>query len=400
MTMNLLLITNLFPTPSDPERGIFTLQLVKRLEKICNVTVVCPLPYFPKLSIFKKFDKWYQFALVPDEYIIDGIKVYSPKYPMIPKLSESNHALLMSIGLKSSIKKLNDKYNFDAVNSQWLFPDSCAVDMAIKSLNIPHIATGLGCDINQDTYHDVKGPLILKMLNRATAITVVSNNLKNELINHKINSDKITVIPNGVDIDSFKIQDKNMCRERLGIKSLEPMVLYVGRLSEEKNIKSLIIAAEKLITKGNSFNLYIVGDGPLDAELKALSKQLKIEKHVHFVGKVDHSEISTWMSSTDFFSLPSIREGCPNVILEALGCGRPVISSNVGAIPDVVNEQSGILFDPNNIEEIVSSFMQAFSRSWDEVKITDSIKKLTWENAAKNYLAVCENAQKQNNSTD
>jgi len=210
--------------------------------------------------------------------------------------------------------------------------------MATRLLNIPHIATGLGCDINQDTYHDVKGPLILKMLNHTAAITVVSKNLKNELIKHKINADKITVIPNGVDIDSFKIQDRNHCRQKLNIKSSEPMVLYVGRLSEEKNIKSLIIAAEKLISRGNHFNLYVVGDGPLESELKALSKQLKIEKNVHFVGKVDHSEISTWMASTDFFSLPSIREGCPNVILEALGCGRPVISSNVGAIPDVVNE--------------------------------------------------------------
>jgi len=391
--MNLLLITNLFPTPSDPERGIFTLQLVKRLEKICNVTVICPLPYFPKISILKKLEKWYQFALVPNEYIIDGIKVYSPKYPMIPKVSESNHALLMSIGLKSSIKKLNDKYNFDAINSQWLFPDSCAVDMAIKDLNIPHIATGLGCDINQDTYHSIKGPLILQMLNRAKAITVVSNNLKNELINHNINSEKITVIPNGVDINSFKIQDKDICRQRLGIKSSAPMVLYVGRLSEEKNIKSLIIASEKLITNGKYFNLYIVGDGPLDMELKQLTRQLKIEENVHFIGKVDHSEISTWMSSTDFFSLPSIREGCPNVILEALGCGRPVISSNVGAIPDVVNEQSGILFDPNNIDDIASSFIQAFSRTWDENQITNSIKHLTWENAAKKYLTVCESAK-------
>lgn len=386
--MNLLLVTNLFPTPSDPERGVFILQLVKRLKNICDVTVVCPLPYFPKLSFLKKLDKWYQFSLVPTEYEIEGIKVHSPKYPLIPKLSESRHAMLMSLGLKTFIRRLNNEKKFDAVSSHWLFPDSCAVDIAIKSLNIPHIPSGRGCDVNQYLYDVNKGPQIIKTLNNAAAITVVSNGLKNELVKSGINKNKITVIPNGVDVNNFKPLDKNHCRKKLKLKLSEPMVLFVGRLSEEKNIKSLMLSAKYLIENYKPFQLYLVGDGPLMSDLKKLSNSLKIENHIHFVGKVDHSEVSTWMGAADFFCLPSLREGCPNVVLEALGCGRPVIASNVGAIPDVITEETGILFTPENIDEINSSFTRAFDTTWDEKTITNSIKNLTWEHAAKRYLDV------------
>jgi len=386
--MNLLLVTNLFPTPVDPERGVFTLQLVKRLKKLCNVTVVCPLPYFPKLSVLSKLDKWYQFALVPAEYEIEGIKVYSPKYPLIPKLSESRHAFLMSLGIKSFIHRLNRKIKFDAINSHWLFPDSCAVDSAVSSLGIPHIPTGLGCDVNHDIYDKNKGPVILKTLNNSAAITVVSNALKNELVGSGIAKNKITVIPNGVDIDNFRPLVKSACRKQLGLQLTEPMVLYVGRLSEEKNVESLIVATGKVIHGNHPFQLYIVGDGPLMPDLKELSHSLNIEDNVHFAGKVDHALISTWMGATDYFSLPSLREGCPNVILEALGCGRPVIASRVGAIPDIVNNDTGLLFTPEDIDEISSAIIQAFNRKWDETTISESIKNLSWEHAARKYYDV------------
>ena len=392
--MNVLLVTNLFPTPVDSERGVFTLQLVKRLSAICNVTVVCPLPYFPKINLLKKFEKHYQFSLVPNEYTIDGIKVYSPKYLLIPKVSESKHDFLMSLGLRRCIKRLHKKIKFDAVNSQWLYPDSCSTDLAIRDLNLPHIPTGLGCDVNHDLHDDKKKTKIRAMLDRATAITVVSNSLKEELIESGFLSDKITVIPNGIDFGQFNVLDKKSCRNELDISSDTPAILYVGRLSHEKCISSLIDAAAELSNRGHTFNLFIVGDGPLENELKEQSNRLNLNNCVHFIGKVEHHEVSKWMGACDYFCLPSLREGCPNVVLEALGCGRPVIASKVGAIPDVVNKDTGILFEPNNVTEITSAFESAFKEKWDAETISGSVKKLSWEYAAENYLNVFKSAIK------
>jgi len=386
--MNLLLVTNLFPTPNDPERGVFTLQLIKRLNKICNVTVVCPLPYFPRLSLLKRFKKYYQFSLIPDEYHIDNIKVYSPKYLLIPKLSESKHAFLMSLSLKRHIKNLHDKIKFDVINSQWLYPDSCAVDLAIQKLGLPHVPTGLGCDVNQDLYDKEKKYQIKKMLDSANAITVVSKSLKNELIESGFPEKKISVIPNGVDIKQFNPLNREACRQDLNIGLKTPIILYVGRLSHEKCITSLISSASNLINKKYLFQLYIVGDGPMMEELKNQASSLNIAEYVHFTGKVEHDEISKWMGACDYFCLPSLREGCPNVVLEALGCGRPVIASHVGAIPDVINTNTGMLFEPNNVNSITSTLEKAFKVDWDAELISDSVKKLSWEHAAENYFNV------------
>ena len=390
--MKLLLFTNLFPTPYDPERGIFTLQLVKRLMHHCEVTVVCPLPWFPKWKILQGFTRYAQFSKTPTRYEIDGITVHSPKYPLIPKLSENYHAFFMTLGISRYIRKLHQKIGFDVVNSHWLYPDSVAIARVLENIPIPHIATGLGCDINHETYQPVKGQKILDTLSSCEAITVVSQNLKQELVNHNIDENKITVIPNGIDTSRFGLQNRDNCRASLGIISKAPMVLYVGRLSEEKNISALIRATSILAQENNTMMLYLVGDGPLRSQLNALVNELGIENSVIFVGKVSHDQVSLWMGAADFFCLPSLREGCPNVILEALGSGKPVIASRVGAIPEVVTEKSGILFTPGNIDELSDSLKAAFGGKWSPQNISNSVKNLSWEHAANHYAEVFEQA--------
>lgn len=387
--MKILLVTNLFPTPFDPERGVFTLQLAKRLQNHCDVTVVCPLPWLPNWKIFKNAGKWAQYSQVPQTYSIDGIKVYSPKYLLIPKISENIHDKLMSFGLSSCIKSLHKTAKFDVVNSQWLYPDSVAVDAVIKEINIPHIPTGLGSDINREMHDGKKGIKILDMLIRSSAITVVSNNLKTELISNKIEENKITVIPNGIDTKRFKILDKAICRDTLNISNDGiPIIIYVGRLSEEKSISTLVNATHNLIQTSINVKVYLIGDGPELTYLSNLVNNLDISKHITFVGKVDHQEISKWMGASDYLCLPSIMEGCPNVILEALGSGRPVIASKVGAIPDIVTNKSGILFEAQDVADLTDSIKTALKVQWNAEEIIESVRHLSWEEAAKKYFDV------------
>ena len=220
------------------------------------------------------------------------------------------------------------------------------------------------------------------------AITVVSAGLKQELVSHKIAGEKITVIPNGIDTNQFKILDNQYCRNKLGIETDRPIILYVGRLSEEKNVSTLIKATAALIHGGHNVRLLIVGEGPLKNELMVLAGELGIDSFVRFIGKVGHSQVSLWMGAADYFCLPSIREGCPNVILEALGSGRPVIASRVGAIPDIVTDDSGIMFTPEDVEELTLSLKRAFATEWSPIKIKESVKKLSWEKAAAEYVKI------------
>ncbi len=388
--MKLLLITNLFPTPSEPERGIFTFQLAKRLKKHCDLTIVCPLPWFPNWPFLPIPEKYRQLANTPVRYEIDGITVHSPKYLLIPKLAENYHARLMYLGIKRYIFKIHNQVSFDIINSHWLFPDSVATAKIAKKLKVPHIATGCGCDVNQDIYKQSKGEDILTMLTDATAITVKSNSLKHVLIENHISEEKITVISNGVDVNQFMVLDKEGCRKQLSINTKFPVILYVGRLSEEKNVGSLLNAIALLKADKIFVQLYLIGEGIQKEYLSCLVIKLGIQDFIHFVGRVDHDDIGIWMGATDYFCLPSLREGCPNVILEALGCGVPVLASKVGAIPDVVTKETGILFSPTNVEDIANSIKQAVGTKWSADSISASVNKLSWEHAANQYYEVFE----------
>ena len=389
--MNILLFTNLFPNPIDRDRGVFTLQLAKQLAKEHNLTVICPLPWFPKNSVFSRFTKWYIHSQVPSYYQIEGVNVYSPKYPMLPKVSEALHAKFMRLSIKRLIENLHSHSNFDVINSHWLYPDSVAVDTVARSLNIPHIATGLGCDVNHDLFDKNKRTAILEMIQNANKITVVSNDLKRVLMDQSVPDSKIFTIANGVDLTQFKPLNRNECRKQLGISGEKKIILYVGRLSEEKNCSRLIRAFAQLETT-KDVDLYLVGDGPLRNDLETLARSSSKSDRIHFVGQIEHQLISIWMGASDYFCLPSIREGCPNVVLESLGCGRPVLASNIGGIPDMVQQNAGILFNPLEIDEISKTFELALDTEWEPKLIGQSIKHLTWRNAAKKYLSVFSSA--------
>lgn len=223
------------------------------------------------------------------------------------------------------------------------------------------------------------------MLDHCIGITTVSESLKEELIVHGVPPAKVAVIPNGVDISKFKVLDRSDCRSRLQIDTANPVVVYVGRLSEEKSVTTLIEAAAAVISGGQSLDVYLVGDGALKNDLISQAETLGVRENVTFVGKVGHDEVSLWMGAADFFCLPSLREGCPNVILEALGSGRPILATKVGAIPDVVSDDSGILFEPEDVDGLVKTLGTAINRGWSETVISHSVKGLSWEKAAEKY---------------
>lgn len=384
--MNVLLITNLFPTPTDPERGIFTLQLAKQLDSLCDLTVLCPLPWFPNTGLLRKFERWYQLAQVPEQYEIDGISVYSPKYFLLPRVSESIHASLMYRGMRKLVKRLHKEKHFDVINSQWLYPDSVAADKLASELCLPHVATGLGCDINDDLYHSEKAGKILSMLEKADGITVVSSRLKTELDKHGIEQDKIDVILNGVDLSRFKLLDQAGSRKKLKLDAGRQHLLYVGRLSEEKCVDKLIAAFARLQKNINHIRLLLVGDGP---ELSSLQEQvalLGISEDVKFIGKVSHEGLNDWFCAADIFCLPSKREGCPNVVLESLASGCPVVASDVGALPDLVNSETGMLFSPMDVEDMATKLARSLEKNWDRQQIRNSMHDLSWMAAAKRYL--------------
>ena len=384
--LRVALVTSQFPTPSEPERGIFTLQMAIRMAAHCDLTVVCPLPWFPAVPIFRSVRSWYRFAEVPYTRVQEGVRVIAPKYPLVPRLSERFHGRLMAARIRRVLTRLMRTEGIDLINSHWLYPDSVAVHLATRSAPVPHIATGLGCDVNEFIDDPAIGPQILDMLAASQGITVVANSLRSRLITRGVAADRITTIPNGVNTSLFRLRDQQEVRRDLGLTDDSEYVLYVGRFGEEKAVGTLVEAMAAVVTTRRRAELLLVGDGPLRRNLAKQARTLHIADRVRFIGQQDHRLVADWMAAADCFCLPSTREGCPNVVLEALACGLPVVASDVGGIPDMVSLNSGVLVDPRSPAVLAAALGTALDRPWDRAAIARTVASQSWEGVAQAYL--------------
>lgn len=390
MSLNVLFISQIFPTPVNPTKGVFSHQLVQGLTNYCEVRVVCPQPWFPKLPRWKFLERWHGYSLIPIEYAIDSIPVLSPKYPFIPKWGDHYHSFLLFLGLVRYAYTLRRCFRFDVINAHWLYPDGVAAALLARIMGVPLVLTGLGCDVNMFLLDKRKKGPILRALNQASRVTVVSEELKTHLLGVGIDHERVTVIRNGVNKQLFFPRDPTESGTILGLPQKGPCVLFVGRLAEEeeKGLRYLIEAFQELVQIRKPITLYIIGDGPMLKAYQELVHKQDLQGHIQFVGAKAHQDIPLWIGACDVFCLPSLREGCPNVILEALSCGRPVVASRVGDIPNLIGKTNGILVEPGDSHQLSEALDMALAREWDEGEICGSVGNLTWDAAASQYYSV------------
>jgi sugar transferase (PEP-CTERM/EpsH1 system associated) len=183
----------------------------------------------------------------------------------------------------------------------------------------------------------------------------VSDDLRSWLIDDVgISSAKVAQIINGVDTDFYSPSNQRQStRARLGIEPDSFVVGTVGRLDPVKDHETLLKAFHSVSTSNEhrKLVLIVVGTGPLEERLKALSKQLNISAHIHFVGQQE--EMQSLYQSMDIYVLPSIAEGISNTILEAMASGLPIIASNVGGNLELVEQgRNGFFFSPGSVDAL------------------------------------------------
>jgi glycosyltransferase involved in cell wall biosynthesis len=181
-------------------------------------------------------------------------------------------------------------------------------------------------------------------------IIAVSEGIRDDLIKHGIRPSKIVAIQNAVEkgFDPMRLAETRLeKRKALGVSDGEYVAGYVGRLSAEKGVQYLIEAASILKGKGAQFRMLIIGDGPKRKELENLTVEKGLAREHMFVGF--QNDIENWLPVLDVFVLPSLTEGTPMALLEAMAIGLPVIASDVGGVPELVeNGVSGFLIPPGD----------------------------------------------------
>ncbi|MCF6254179.1 MAG: glycosyltransferase [Thiomicrorhabdus sp.] len=206
-----------------------------------------------------------------------------------------------------------------------------------------------------------------------------------------VSSGHLVNIANGVDTVKFNIIDKGSARANLEIDPDVKMLLFVGSLVPVKNISTLIKSFSLVMEKKTTANtkLYIVGSGFLEKKLKDLSVKLNLQEKIVFVGPVPHDTLPLWMSAADCLCLPSLSEGHPNVMMEALACGTPVVGSRVGSISDFIggDRSNGYAVEPTNVSDIAEKLNAVLGFSYSRNQIRHTVLAYSWKNCAEKYYS-------------
>lgn len=236
-----------------------------------------------------------------------------------------------------NIVQAND---IDLIHAHFLSPPGLIALLTSKITKVPYCVTLHGSDIFISYKNKILQPLFKSILQNALAVFVVSEAVKKEAL--KITGinieNKIQITYNSVDLVRFSPNNKGILKKEMSIT--KPIILFVGNLVYQKGVEYLI-KAKKLMK--NDCELVIVGDGPLYNNLKDLSKNIK---SIHFLGS--RTDIEYLIPDSEFLVLPSISESFGIVSLEAMACGKPVIASDVGGIPEIVTEDVGLLVKPKD----------------------------------------------------
>jgi glycosyltransferase involved in cell wall biosynthesis len=203
----------------------------------------------------------------------------------------------------------------------------------------------------------------------------------------KVAEEKILVIPNGVDVAKFYPVPKEEARKKLGVPH-KRVLLSVGHLVPEKGFDLILQALKLLVEEWHEEHLYLVviGDGRLRKELEQMVAGLNLEAQVSFVGNVPHQELHLWYSAADLFCLASSREGWPNVLLESLACGTPVVATDVGGIPEIIRSEQIGLLTQRSAREIAAGIARGLNRPWQSDAIIEYAREHTWERVALSVL--------------
>ena len=370
-----LFVSNLYPNPRESARGIFNQQTVHALAGELDIRVLAPVPWFPGKN---------SMAGIPPRLDDHGVTVQYVRAFYTPGVLRNLHGDFFRRSIRATVTDIRRDFPFDVLYGSWIYPDGYGVATLAEEFGVPCVLHALGSDIHQYLGHPRRRKIVLDALARAAHVICVSRYIRDRIVQAGIPAGRTSVIYDGVDTSLFAPRDRREARARLGLPLEGRIILFVGSLRPVKGPEHLIDAFAKLRSAGGrDVHLAMVGAGSLRAALEARAQALGIGGHVTFAGPREHREVPEWMSAADVLCLSSLDEGMPNVVLEALASGRPVVATHVGGVDEAIDgDQLGILVRPGDAEALAAGLQSALSREWDENALAAKAGQFSWQDHA------------------
>ncbi len=338
-----------------------------------------------KVFIVTSSDSFFRFELGEDILRIPGLRVKA--------LYDHRLTSIYSIRAMMIIKS----WNLDIIHTHTEFGIGTFSRFVSAQLNIPIVYT-YHTMYEEYVHYILPGKLMKKSLlprkmvvrlsgiicNISTKVIVPTQKVKNALLNYGVKRE-ITVIPTGINLNQFSLDESKVMsiKHSLGIEDDDIVAIFVGRLAKEKNIAFILEALVSNIKENKRLKFLVVGSGPSEPELKALSVSLGISDNVIFVGEVAHSDIQNYYAISDIFVSASKSETQGLTIIEAMASSKPVLVYNDPSYYDaVIHNKTGFLF--NTKEELASQLRLLTEDAEFRYKIGRTAKEYT-----KKYSCEC-----------
>ncbi len=390
--MKVLVFTSLYPNNVWPHHGVFVKERMATFAKQtgCPVKVVAPVPYYPSI----KFGLRRAYSQIAHQETRDGLEVYHPRFFMTPKVGMSTYGVLLFLSVLPLVRRIQRSFDFDLIDAHFVYPEGLAAVLLGRYFGKPVVISARGTDINLYRSFPIIRRMLQYSLRKADRVVAVCQALKDAMVELGIAGEKIAVIPNGVDAGKFFPFPKENARQKLGLPHRK-IILSVGGLVPRKGFHVLIKALSLLVNEEGRKDLYLViaGEGPFRRELEQLVSSLGLKEHVRMAGDVAHENLYLWYNAADLFCLASDREGWPNVLLESLACGTPVVATSVWGIPDVISSEEYGLLTERDEKKMAATIMRALRTSWNTEAIVAYARRHAWAYVADSVLQTFQSAR-------
>ncbi|MDR1996228.1 glycosyltransferase [Azonexus sp.] len=379
---HIVVLSSLFPSSVQPGSGLFIRERMFRVARQLPVAVVAPTPWFPLQRLIQRVKPDFRPG-APAYEKQSGIDVWYPRFLSFPGLLKQLDGLMLALGALPRLRRLKKAGRLDLIDAHFAFPDGYAASLLSRWLKVPFTITLRGTETRH--VQDCRlANRLLRGIGRAAQVFSVSDSLRQLLLARGVRPEQIEVVGNGVDTVRFAPQDRATCRAALNIPANARVLISVGGLVPRKGFHRVIELLPQLRAGCPELLFLVVGgtsaEGNCRPELERQVKMLGLEDCVRFLGPRRPDELAAVLSAADVFVLATANEGWANVFLEAMACGLPVVTTDVGGNREVVcRDELGIVVPFGNGEALRRAIEDALRRDWDTARIRRYAEDNAWD---------------------
>ena len=379
---HVVVFSTLFPAPLQPQAGVFVRERMFRVGAFLPLTVVSPVPWFPFQSLIRRWRPNYR-PEAPRREIQSGIEILRPRFFSVPGLLKRFDGFFVAVGSFRTLLRLKRAGRLDVLDAHFAYPDGYAATLLGRWLKVPVAVTLRGTEARHAATRALRGRVITA-LRRAGRIFAVAESLKRTAVSLGIPERGVRVIGNGVDLHKFQRMSKHDARSSLGLPQAAPLLISVGGLVERKGFHRVIECLPALLRRLPDLQYVVVGgpspEGDLSRQLHARVAELGLRDHVRFLGALPQEELKVPLSAADVFVLATRNEGWANVFLEAMACGLPVVTTDVGGNAEVVcRPELGIVVPFGDRAALCGALETALTKTWNRDAILAYARSNGWE---------------------